>query len=510
VPATRDLLLLSFRPEYRVRWMQLSYYQHLPLQPLGSDAIHDMVRDHLGQDPSVAVLADMIQDRTKGNPFFIEEVLQSLIEKGHLTGDRHAYRLKSALSSLDVPASVHAVLASRIDRLGEREKEVLQTAAVIGKRFSEALLSLVLANLSEWAEPASGKVGLDHALAVLQAAEFLFQAAVWPWVEYAFKHPLPQEVAQSSQLRTRRTRVHTAVARALEASSGNLDERAAEIAFHWTEADETGHAALWHRCAGQWAGLSDPGEALRHWRKARELAPGVADAAERAGLSLQACQQILSIGWRAGFSEGEAGSVFNEGRALAERLDDRVVLAGLLGVYGVVRMSVAGSALDYVRYTEEAAQIAAGTDNLELRAGIYIWPTFGYVFVGHGSKSVEWSERVLAEVGSDSSIGKAITGYSPRAAALAARWPHVSRPIERGRKPSPGGHTRRRRSGRFRGSELVAPRLDLARLHARRSRACSAPQPPVPRSRGATRQRLVPKPGTFFLRQRLFDRRTTG
>jgi class 3 adenylate cyclase/tetratricopeptide (TPR) repeat protein len=421
VPATRDLLLLSFRPEYQVRWTQLSYYQHLPLQLLGADAIHDMLRDHLGQDPSVAALAGMIQNRTKGNPFFIEEVLQSLIEKGHLTGERHAYRLASAVAALDVPASVQAVLTSRIDRLAEREKQVLQTAAVIGKRFSEALLRLVLANLSGWAEPASSGAGLDHALAVLQAAEFLLEAAVWPWVEYAFRHPLTQEVAQNSQLRARRRRVHAAVARALEASGGKLDERAAEIAFHWTEADETGHAALWHRRAAQWAGLSDPREALRHWRKVRELAPGVADAAERASLSLQACQQILSIGWRAGFSKGEAASVFDEGRALAERLDDRVLLAGLLGVYGVVRMSVAGSALDYVRYTEEAAQIAARTDNPELRAGIYIWPTFGYVFLGHGPKSVEWSERVLAEVGSDSSMGKAITGYSPRAAALAAR-----------------------------------------------------------------------------------------
>ena len=93
--------------------MQRSYYQHLPLQPLTCDAIHDLLCDHLGQDLSVASLPKTIEERTKGNPFFIEEVSQSLIESGHLAGVRGAYRLTTPVVSLDVPASVQAVLASR-------------------------------------------------------------------------------------------------------------------------------------------------------------------------------------------------------------------------------------------------------------------------------------------------------------------------------------------------------------------------------------------------------------
>ena len=140
MPATCDLMLVNFRPDYRAPWMRCSHYQHVTLQPLGSEAIRGLLRDYLGQDRSVAALPDMIQERTKGNPFFIEEVLQSLIEGGHLTGVRGAYRLTAPLASLQVPESVRALLESRIDRLAEREKHVLQTASVIGNRFSESLL----------------------------------------------------------------------------------------------------------------------------------------------------------------------------------------------------------------------------------------------------------------------------------------------------------------------------------------------------------------------------------
>src|SRR5262249_39599339 len=124
VPATRDLWLVTFRPEYQSRWMQRSYYQQLPLQPLGPEAIPALLRDQLGEAPGVAPFPETIQPRTKGTPFFIEEVVQSLVESGHLAGAPGACRLTTAVEALEVPASVQAVLAARIDRLPEREKQV--------------------------------------------------------------------------------------------------------------------------------------------------------------------------------------------------------------------------------------------------------------------------------------------------------------------------------------------------------------------------------------------------
>ena len=165
----------------------------------------------------------MIHARTKGNPFFIEQVVQTLIESGHLTGARGAYRVTTPVEVLQVPPTVQAVLAAGIDRLAEREKQVLQTAAVIGKTFGETLLPRVLGSLAAVEETALGQ-----ALSTLIASEFLFEAALYPEVEYSFKHPLTQEVAARSQLRQRRVRVHAAVAQALEEAGGNLEERAAD------------------------------------------------------------------------------------------------------------------------------------------------------------------------------------------------------------------------------------------------------------------------------------------
>jgi class 3 adenylate cyclase/tetratricopeptide (TPR) repeat protein len=428
MPATRDLLLVNFRPDYQAPWMHCSHYQHVTLQPLGPEAIRGLLRDYLGQGRSVAALPGMIQERTKGNPFFIEEVLQSLIERGHLIGMRGAYRLTAPLASLEVPESVRALLESRIDRLADREKHVLQTASVIGNQFSESLLSEVLgllrealANLSEPNALSVANVALDQALTALQAAEFLFEATVWPKVEYSFRHPLTQEVAQNSQLRARRIRVHGAVARALEAAGGNLDEGAAEIALHWSEAEELGNAALWHRRAAAWAGLSDPREGLRHWRRVRDLASHVADEQARNGLTLQACKEILALGWRGGVSAEEAESVFKQGRALAESLGDYLTVAVLLSSFGTARMSAAGSATDYVRCAEEAEPIVAAIAHPVVAATLGSFPMYAYLFAGYGAKVVEIADRVLAAVGSDNALGKDLTGFSPRVAAMQAR-----------------------------------------------------------------------------------------
>ena len=416
MPATRDLLLVNFRPEYQAQWMQRSYYQHLPLQPLGPEAIRELLRSQLGVDRSVAALPEMIHTHTRGNPFFIEEVVQSLVESGHLVGSQGGYKLTSPVDALTVPPSVQAVLAARIDRLPEHQKEVVQTAAVIGKTFPEALLRRVIASVSTLDE-----AKLSEALSALAAAEFLFEASLYPQLEYSFKHPLTQEVAQHSQLRGQRITVHAAVARALEESGGNLDERAAEIAQHWAEAEEALNAVHWYRRAAEWAVLSDLREGLGHWRRVRELAPGIEDERVRDEAALQACVELFSLGWRMGGSDAESAAIFAEGCAAAERNGDRHSLARLVGFYGLVRSQLTGSALDYIRYGEEAATIAAECGDAALRVGIGTLPAFGHMFAGNGLQVLEWTTRVLEETGSDCELGKEISGYSPRASMLSNR-----------------------------------------------------------------------------------------
>src|SRR4029077_17087741 len=142
-PGNRSLLLLNFRPEYHAAWMQKSYYQQLPLLPLGPEAIKELFADLLGSDPSLHRLRELIQERTGGNPFFIEEIVQSLIETGVVAGTRGVYRLVTPAEEVGLPATVQSVLAARIDSHPKREKRLLQIASLIGKTFSEPILRRV-------------------------------------------------------------------------------------------------------------------------------------------------------------------------------------------------------------------------------------------------------------------------------------------------------------------------------------------------------------------------------
>jgi adenylate cyclase len=324
---SRSLLLVNFRPEYRAEWMQKSWYRQIPLTPLGRESIAELLADLLGNDASLTGLAGPIHARTGGNPFFTEEVAQSLVESGHLTGTRGAYRLVTPIERLEVPATVQAVLAARIDRLPEREKRLLQVASVIGKDFAEPLLA-------EVAELPAEK--LKAGLAALHRAEFIHEQALYPAAEYAFKHPLTQEVALGSQLRERRRQVHAAVARAIERQDAeHLDERAALLAHHWEEAGETLTAARWHRRAAQSVGRTDFVAARQHWGRVRELLRELPGDREAAALGIAACTQLLNVSWRVGGTGlDEARALLEEGRTLANAIGDRrahLILAMLYG-----------------------------------------------------------------------------------------------------------------------------------------------------------------------------------
>jgi class 3 adenylate cyclase len=236
---TRVLLLANFRPGYDATWM--SEEARVPLAPLGPGATHALLLELLGDDESVRGLFDPIAERTGGNPFFIEEVVQALAAAGTLAGRTGAHRLTAPLASLAIPETVQSLLAARIDRLGTEAKDVLQTAAVLGKQFDRAVLCEV-AGLDDRA--------LAAALDALAEAELVHEIAGARSPRYAFRHPLTQEVAYHSQLADRRTRLHHAVAVALERLlADRLGEHAELIAHHWEAAGRRWAATRWRRRA---------------------------------------------------------------------------------------------------------------------------------------------------------------------------------------------------------------------------------------------------------------------
>ena len=243
LPTARLLLLVNYRPDYRHGWGSKTYYTQVRLDPLPPASADTFLQALLGDDPSLAPLTPLLIQRTEGNPFFLEESVRTLVETGALVGEPGAYRMAHALPTMQIPATVQAVLAARIDRLPLEEKRLLQTAAVMGTEVPLALLQAV-AELPEEAL----RLGLTH----LQDAEFLYEASLFPELVYTFKHALTQEVAYGSLLQERRRALHARIVEALEALAGDrVVEQVERLAHHALRGEVWDKALAYCRQAGE-------------------------------------------------------------------------------------------------------------------------------------------------------------------------------------------------------------------------------------------------------------------
>jgi class 3 adenylate cyclase/tetratricopeptide (TPR) repeat protein len=402
LPGARTLLVVNFRPEYHADWMRRSWYERLPLVPLEHAATAKLVDCLIGSDPSLDGLSALIAERTGGNPFFVEEVVQELVESGGVEGSSGAYRLAPGIEEIAIPASVHAVLAARIDRLPEREKDVLQSAAVIGREFSEPVLRRVT-GLPEQE--------LGEALGALASAELVYQQTLYPEARYAFRHPLTQEVADRSQLRERRARIHAAAAAALEAlHPDRLDELAALISSHWEQAGEPLGAARWGARAAVWAARSHPAEALHQWRRVRALVRHQPDSPEVAGLALAACVWTLHAGARFGLAAEELDETYREAEKLAESTGDKSVLALVRSARGVAHVMSGGPLEEVIAYRREAQELAAQAGNVELQ--VSLGPGIFIGGAGRNREALVELDRIIELAGGDLQLGRQVIGMS--------------------------------------------------------------------------------------------------
>jgi tetratricopeptide (TPR) repeat protein len=308
------------------------------------------------------------------------------------------------------------VLAARIDRLAGREKEVLQTAAVIGEEVPEPILK----HVSDAPEADNA-----DALRTLVTSEFLYERALYPEAQYTFKHPLTREVAYHSQLGAHRARLHGRVARAIqELYPDKLDESAALVAHHLEQAGETLDAARWHRRAAPWNGIHDHAGALRHWQRARALLATLPESQEVIGLRLGCCAEILNLFWFLGASGDEAAIVFNEGRELADRAADVPTLSFLNARYAKIRQG--HGALDHVDYAREAARLADQVGNLRLRLLVYANLVRSLLYAGLIAEAVTRAEDLFQEAGDDQSLeGWDVRHHHGINLALVGRWPEA-------------------------------------------------------------------------------------
>jgi class 3 adenylate cyclase len=404
LPKTPSMALITYRPHYRGALAQVPGAQTVALDPLGDADISALVGELLGADPSVGAVVALITEQTAGNPFFAEEMVRELAERGVLEGERGGYRCRSDVAAVSVPATVEAVIAARIDRLEPAAKQTLSAAAVIGSQFGpDMLISL----------------GIDPALEALVEAELVDQVRFTPRAEYAFRHPLIQAVAYESQLKSDRAKLHRSLAAAIEAGDpGSVEENAAVIAENLEAAGDVQLAYGWHMRAGTWSTHRDLTAARLSWERAREIADSLPiDNPERTVMRIAPRTLLCGTDWRV------------HADTSSERFEELRELCSLAGDKASLAMGMAGQVLslwDHARVQEASAlgaELVALVEAIadpELIVGLSFMPNLVGTETGGWADVLRWSLRAIELADDDPTKGNVIMG-SPLALAYATR-----------------------------------------------------------------------------------------
>jgi class 3 adenylate cyclase/tetratricopeptide (TPR) repeat protein len=359
LPTAQLLLLVNYRPEYQHGWGSKTYYTQLrldPLPPLSADAfLHAL----LGDDASLQPLTHLLIARTEGNPFFLEESVHTLVETGVLQGERGAYHLGQALPTIQVPATVQAVLAARIDRLPPEAKGLLQTAAVIGNEVPLPLLQAI----AEMPEEV-----LHRSLAHLQATEFLYETRLFPECAYTFKHALTHEVAYGGLLQERRRALHARIVAALEALAGDrVAEQVERLAHHALRGEVWAKALAYCRQAGEKAMAGSAyREAMEYFEQALSALPHLPEQPDTLEQAID-----LRLGLRSAlFPSGDFGRILvclREAEALAAALDDPHRLARI-SLFLLVHFRIMGAYDQAIAVAQRALALATASGDVVLHA----------------------------------------------------------------------------------------------------------------------------------------------
>jgi class 3 adenylate cyclase len=404
VPQTPSLMLVTYRPEYRGALSRVAGAQTIALAPLSDPETAALVSQLLGPDPSVRGLGQTIAARAAGNPFFAEEIVRELGERGVLRGEPGTYMSTAEAAEVSVPATLQATIAARIDRLDPKAKRTLSTAAVVGSRFDLDLLTVL---------------GIEPVVADLVAAQLINQVRFTRQPEYVFHHPLIRAVAYEAQLKSDRAELHRRVAAAIEAREpDSVDQNAALIAEHLEAAGDLHAAYRWHMRAATWLNNRDIGGARLSWERARTIADALpAEDPQRAAMRITPRTMLCGIAFRVQMNV--AGARFDELRQLCTATGDKASLA----------IAMAGLVMDHVYRDRlrEASQLASDAMALiesvgdpTLTVGLSFAPTYAKAESAEWSDALRWSQRVIDLADGDPAKGNFLFG-SPLAVAFTNR-----------------------------------------------------------------------------------------
>jgi class 3 adenylate cyclase len=404
IPQTPSLVLVTYRPEYQGTLSRVASAQTIALAPLNNSETAALVAGLLGSNHSLGGLITMITEKASGNPFFAEEIVRDLAERGVLRGNPSAFESTVDAAEVSVPATLQATIAARIDRLAPAAKRTLSAASVIGSRFSRDLLETL---------------GIDTALQDLLSGEFIDQLTFTRQPEYVFHHPLVRTVAYESQLKSDRAELHRRVAVAIESHDPTAgEENAALIAEHLDAAGDVHAAYGWHMRAATWATNRDISAARLSWERAGRIADALpADDPNRLAMRIAPRTMLCGIAWRVHMEV--AGARFEELRQLCTTAGDMASLA--IGMAGLV-----GDHAFHDRM-REASQLASEAMGLiesladpTLRVGLSPLAIYGKFESAEWSDMLQWSQAATDLADGDPAKGNFVIG-SPLAVAFGSR-----------------------------------------------------------------------------------------
>lgn len=405
VSQTRLLTLITYRPEYRGALAQVPGAQSIALSPLSNRETAALVSELLGPDPSIREVALTIAEKAAGTPFFAEEIVRELAERGVLQGKRGAYLSTTDAAEVKVPDTLQATIAARIDRLDPQAKRTLSAAAVVGSRFGLDLLT---------------RLGVEPQVTDLLGAQLIDQVKFTPRPEYAFHHPLIRAVAYEAQLKSDRADLHRRVAVAIEEhGAGSVDENAALIAEHLEAAGDL-HAAFGrHMRAGAWANDRDVAAARVSWERARRVADGLPeDEPNRTAMRIAPRTILCATDWRVHADDADVH--FEELKKLCEVVGDKTSLA--FGMMGPMSLhSYRGEVREAQQMATELMALLDSIDDPALSAQAAYGAISIKAQAGEMSEVLRWAEATIDWADGDPTKGGKLIVASPLAVALALR-----------------------------------------------------------------------------------------
>ena len=410
IPRTASMVLITSRPEYDGSLLRVPGAQLITLDLLDVSDISVLLNELLGSDPAVRELAAVISEQAAGNPFFAEEMVREMVQRGVLAGERGDYTCRADVGEVSVPATVAAAINARIDRLSLAARRTLNAASVVGVRFGAHLVSAL---------------GIDTVFDELLGVELIEQVRFPPNAEYAFRHPLIRAVAYESQLKSDRAEWHRRLASAIENSvPGAIEENAALIAEHLEAAGDLHAAYGWHMRAGAWSTNRDLVAARLGWERARRIADTLpADDPERVSMRIAPRAMLCATDLQAR-DVADSQRRFAELRELCSASGDKVPLA--IGMSGpATELMYAGHAREASRLSSEQMALLESFDDPAPIMGLAAIAFCNWHGVLDFVEVLRWSQTVVDLADGDPVKGAGYGFGSPLAVALA--WRGTSR-----------------------------------------------------------------------------------